>query len=47
MNYKSYPTKKDMPGRRSRKGQRNSVFQYNYKLRAKSNRERRAVIKGS
>lgn len=41
MNWKSYPKKKDTPSRRSRKTQRNSTFQHNYKLRARLNRERR------
>lgn len=42
MQWKSYPTKKDTPNRKSRKSQRNIVFLHNYKLRAKLNRERRA-----
>lgn len=42
MQWKSYPTKKDTPSRRTRKSQRNEVFRHNYKLRAKLNRERRA-----
>lgn len=43
MNYRSYPTVKDTPIRRARKGLRNSVFQHNMKLRAKADRERRAA----
>lgn len=43
MNWKSYPKVKDTPNRRARKGLRNSVFQHNYKLRAKLNREKRAA----
>jgi hypothetical protein len=43
MNWKSYPKAKDTPSRRTRKGLRNSVFQHNYKLRAKLNREKRAL----
>lgn len=42
MNYKSYPKVKDTPNRRARKGQRNSIFQYNYKLKARLKRELRA-----
>jgi hypothetical protein len=43
MNWKSYPKEKDTPSRRTRKAARNSVFQHNYKLRAKVNREKRAT----
>lgn len=43
MNYRSYPKVKDTPVRRARKGLRNSVFQFNYKLKAKADRERRAA----
>lgn len=42
MNWKPYPTKKDTPSRKTRKSLRNSVFSYNYKMRARLNRERRA-----
>lgn len=41
MNWKSYGTKKTTPNRRARKGQRNTVFQHNRKLRARAERERR------
>jgi len=43
MNWKSYSKKKTTPSRRSRKGQRNTVFQYNYKLRSRLNREKRSL----
>lgn len=43
MNYRCYAKVKDTPVRRARKGLRNSVFQYNMKLRAKADRERRAA----
>lgn len=46
MTYKPYPKAKGTPNRRARKSQRNSVFQFNYKLRAKANRERRAAREG-
>lgn len=41
MNWKSYPKKKDTPSRKTRKSQRNTVFQHNYKLRARLNRAKR------
>lgn len=43
MNFKSYPTKKGTPSRRARKAERNNVFRNNKSLRAKMNRERRAL----
>lgn len=43
MQFKSYPKVKDTPSRRTRKGLRNSVFQYNYKMKARLNREKRAA----
>jgi len=43
MNYKPQPTKKTTPNRRARKGERNTVFQYNRSLRGRLNRERRAA----
>lgn len=45
MQFKSYSKAKDTPSRRTRKGQRNTVFQYNYKLKARLNREKRAARK--
>lgn len=33
MNYKSYPTKKDTPSRKTRKGARYSVFIANRKMK--------------
>ena len=47
MNYKSYLKVKDTPNRRMRKAQRNTIFQYNYKLRARLNREKRELNKNS
>jgi hypothetical protein len=41
MNYKSYPTKKDTPSRKVRKGERNSTFIYNMTLKRKANRAKR------
>lgn len=43
MNFKSYPNKKNTPNRKSRKSQRNTVFQFNKSIRAKLNREKRAA----
>lgn len=43
MNWKSYAKVKDTPSRRTRKGLRNSVFQFNYKMKARLKRERRAA----
>lgn len=43
MNYRAHPTSKKTPSRKSRKGERNSVFIYNATLRAKHNREKRAL----
>ncbi len=43
MNYRPQPKKKDTPSRKSRKGLRNSVFIYNKTIKAKIDRERRAV----
>lgn len=42
MNFKSYPKAKDTASRRTRKGLRNSVFQFNYKIKARLKREQRA-----
>lgn len=43
MNYKPQPHKKDTPNRRARKSGRNASFIHNRSLRAKMNRERRAL----
>jgi hypothetical protein len=43
MNYKAAPTVKSTPNRRTRKSDRNKAFIYNRSLRAKINREKRAM----
>jgi hypothetical protein len=43
MNYRAQPKKKDTPSRRSRKSGRNQSFIHNRSLRARINREKRAL----
>lgn len=45
--FKSYPKASDTPSRRSRKGARNSVYAYNYKLGKKLRKERRLAKAGA
>jgi hypothetical protein len=40
-NYTAYPTKKDTPNRKNRKGERNKTFQYNKTLAKKLKKEAR------
>ncbi len=42
--YKNHPTQKETPNRKTRKGQRNTVFIYN-KLAARKRRAERAEIR--
>jgi hypothetical protein len=46
MNFKSYPNATDTPNRKRRKGERNTVFLYNKKLRNQIRREKR-IKKGA
>jgi hypothetical protein len=41
MNYKKYPDSKDTPSRKTRKTERNRVFEYNKTIAAKVRREKR------
>jgi hypothetical protein len=43
MLYREHPNSKKTPSRKSRKGERNTTFIYNYTLRRKLNREKRAL----
>lgn len=45
MNYRSQPKKKSTPSRKTRKTQRNIVFQYNKKLHSgRSKREQKEAV---
>jgi hypothetical protein len=47
MNYKPYPTSKDTPSRKTRKGARFGVFTYNHTIAAKQRKERRLARKAA